>query len=131
MSNVLTGLPDGGDSIFLSVVAFILLVVGIWPFWFVAHWLGLPWRIVIKRDGSEVDEGEVRGWRRSQRRILEIAESAAAGTLEESLGLPPVSYQGGGKHRADAAALRDPLGRKNTPEQVHNTAMNHHWEARL
>ncbi len=122
MSDVLPGFCDGGDDIFLSVLAFILLIVGIWPFWFVAHWLGLPWRIVIKRNGSEVDEQQVRGWRRSRRRILQIAESATTGTLQESLGLPPIGHQGGGRHRAGAAAPRDPLGRTLTPEHVHNMA---------
>lgn len=77
-------LADPGDGSGI-LVAIALLVGAWWPFWFVAHWLGLRWRIVIKRDGEEVDEEHVRGWRRSRRRIREILESAAAGTLPQSL----------------------------------------------
>jgi hypothetical protein len=65
------------------------LVGGWWPFWFIAHWLGLRWRIVIERDHEEVDEEWVRGWRNSRRRIQEITESATAGTLQQSLTVPP------------------------------------------
>ncbi|OBG28082.1 hypothetical protein [Mycobacterium sp. E3198] len=77
-------MTDPGD-LGLGIVVTIAALVGVWwPFWFVAHWLGLRWRIVIKRDGDEVDEEWVRGWRRSQRRITEILESVAAGTLPQS-----------------------------------------------
>jgi hypothetical protein len=69
----------------------ILVVGGWWPFWFMAHWLGLRWRIVIERDGEEDDEEWVRGWRKSRRRIQEIIESALAGTLQQSLTVPPAS----------------------------------------
>ncbi len=76
---------DGGfDELWLLV-----LVGGWWPFWFIAHWLGLRWRIVIKRDHEEVDEEWVRGWRNSRRRIQEITESATAGTLQQSLTVLP------------------------------------------
>jgi hypothetical protein len=59
-----------------------LLALGaaIWPFWFIAHWLGMRWIIDIERDGMWVGEENVRGWSESQRRIQEIARSAAAGT---------------------------------------------------
>jgi hypothetical protein len=50
------------------------------PFWFISHWLGVPWVIVIERDGKQVGHEEVRGWNRSGQRIEEIAHSAAAGT---------------------------------------------------
>jgi hypothetical protein len=60
-----------------------LLLVAWWPFWFIAHWVGLRWKIVTERDGTEVGDERVRGWRKSRRRIQEIAESAAAGTLEQ------------------------------------------------
>jgi hypothetical protein len=53
----------------------------LWPPWFIAKWLGVPWVILIERNGSEIGDERVRGWRESQRRIQEIAESAAAGTL--------------------------------------------------
>ena len=122
MSDFSSGLDNVGDDIFLSVLVFALLVVGIWPFWFVAHWLGLPWRIVVRRNGSEVDEEQVRGWLRSKRRILEITESAAAGTLEDSLGLLPITSQCGGRHRAGAAAPRNRSGRNLVAQRAHNMA---------
>jgi hypothetical protein len=80
----LTDYPAGGDD----GLIFIVLLGGWWPFWFIAHWLGLRWRILVERDGEEVGEEWVRGWRRSGRRIQEICESATAGTLEQSLGMP-------------------------------------------
>jgi len=73
-----------------SLVTFTLLAVAWWPVWFSTHWLGLPWRIVIKRDGKTVDEEEVRGWHESRRRIREITEWAAAETLQQSPAMPPV-----------------------------------------
>ena len=76
---------DGGSTEIGALVLFPLLAVAWWPFWFVAHWFGLPWRLVIKRDGTEVYEIEVRGWHKSRRRIQEIAESVAAGTLSETI----------------------------------------------
>jgi hypothetical protein len=57
-----------------------LLLVAIWPLWFIAHWLGVRWVIVIERAGSQVSEERVRGWGKSHRRIQEIAESVTAGT---------------------------------------------------
>lgn len=79
---------DPGDGGFGILVAIAVLVGAWWPFWFVAHWLGLRWRILIKRDGEEMGEEYVRGWLRSQRRIREIAESASAGTLPPTLSAP-------------------------------------------
>jgi hypothetical protein len=78
---------DVGDS-FLGFdgTAF---VVALWGFWFIAHWFGLVWRITIQRDGKEVGEEEVRGWLKSRRRIQEIAELVAAGTLPASWSVSP------------------------------------------
>lgn len=80
---------NSGDDLWLLVT--FTLLVGWWPVWFIAHWLGLRWRIVIKRDGEEVDEQRVRGWRKSRRRIQQITESATAGTLQQSLTVPPAT----------------------------------------
>ena len=68
---------------FLGLLLLLILwrAVG-WPLWFIAHWLGVRWVIVVERDGKKVTE-LVRGWGKSQRRIQEIAESAAAGTLHQ------------------------------------------------
>jgi hypothetical protein len=50
---------------------------------FIAKWLGVRWIVSIERNGGEVGDERVRGWRKSQRRIREIAQSAAAGTLQQ------------------------------------------------
>ncbi len=76
---------DSGDGGLGSLVTSVVVLGLWWPFWFVTHWLGLPWRIVIKRDGKKVGEERVRGWLRSQRRIREILTSAAAGAPPQSL----------------------------------------------
>jgi hypothetical protein len=60
----------------------LLQVIVLWPPWFIAKWLGVRWRIVIVRNGTKVGEVRVRGWRKSQRRIADMAASAAAGTLQ-------------------------------------------------
>lgn len=102
------------DYLLFPIVGFVLgsiLLIVMWPFWFSSHWLGVPWRIAIERDGSEVDAERVRGWRKSQRRIEEIAESVAAGTL-------PLYREGTPLRRALAT------GRRLTPEDVHTMAFS-------
>jgi hypothetical protein len=81
--------------VLVFLMRFIVFPIVGWPFWFIAHWLGLRWVIVIERDGKEVAEEKVRGRNKSGRRIQEIAESAAAGTLQQSLGSPPATGPGG------------------------------------
>jgi hypothetical protein len=55
------------------------------PIWFIAKWFGAPWTIVIERNGTEVREAKVRGWRNSQRGIQEFVDSAADGTLDRQI----------------------------------------------
>ena len=80
---------DGGGGDILGILLFYFVVlplflIAFWPFWFLAHWLGLAWVIDIERDGKQVGEEKLRGgWGKSQRRIQEIAESAAAGTIKQ------------------------------------------------
>jgi hypothetical protein len=69
------------QPIFELIFAFIVYVFK-WPFWFIGGWLGVPSTIAIERDGTQVGAERVRGWGKSRRRIQEIAESAAAGTLD-------------------------------------------------
>ncbi|OBB33109.1 hypothetical protein A5792_11880 [Mycolicibacterium peregrinum] len=52
-----------------------LLVLLAWPFWFVAKFLGVPWKIVIERAGRELGTERVRGWRASARRMDQIRQS--------------------------------------------------------
>jgi hypothetical protein len=58
-----------------------------WPFWLAAKWLGVPWTIVIKRNGKQVGREKVRGWRSSGARVDEIARQAAAGTSSLPFGI--------------------------------------------
>jgi hypothetical protein len=68
-----------------GMVVIIIALVGVWwPFWFLAHWLGMRWRIVITRDGEQMDDEWVRGWRRSRRRIQEIIDAATAGAVQSN-----------------------------------------------
>jgi DivIVA domain-containing protein len=73
-----------GDELIMGTIN-LLQVIVMWPPWFIAKWLGVRWKIVIERDGIEAGEALVRGWRKSQRCIQEIAEMAAAGTLQQEI----------------------------------------------
>jgi len=75
---------DTGDALISELTFNLVLIAVTWPFWFIAKWLGVRWKIVIERDGTVVGETLVRGWRKSQRRIQELTQSAAAGTLPQS-----------------------------------------------
>jgi hypothetical protein len=72
--------PTGSGDAFGQLVLGILLMILLWPVSLIAHGLGLPWTIVIERDGRRVGKEKVRGWNQSGQRIQEIAQSAAAGT---------------------------------------------------
>src|SRR6516225_11087500 len=85
MSGSLSGIScSDGDILgfFLGLLLLPLFFVAVWPLWFIAHWLGLKWVIVIERDGKQMGHEEVRGWNRSGQRIQEIAELAAARTWQ-------------------------------------------------
>ncbi|NVN50050.1 hypothetical protein [Mycolicibacterium hippocampi] len=68
----------GFATLDMVILLVMLPFMALWPFWLVAKWLGMPWTIVIERDGVEVDRERVRGWRRSGERIRELADSAQA-----------------------------------------------------
>jgi hypothetical protein len=57
----------------------ILPVLLLWPFWFVAKFLGVRWVLVVERDHVEVQRELVRGWRRSGARSGELATQIAQG----------------------------------------------------
>ena len=82
-----------GDAAEAGLIIDLLQVVVISPFWFIAKWFGVPWTIVIERNGTEVGDVRVRGWRKSKWCIQDIVESAADGTLEEKVAaqLPSVA----------------------------------------
>jgi hypothetical protein len=43
-----------------------------WPFWLLAKFVGVRWRLVVKRESTEVDQELVRGWGRSTARVEEL-----------------------------------------------------------
>ena len=79
--------PNVGDTgfEFLDMLIFIVMLPFLvaWPFWLVAKWLGVPWLIVIERDGKEVGREHVRGWRRSRARVEELTAGASNGMLTQ------------------------------------------------
>jgi hypothetical protein len=113
-------IPDAGtgQDKLAGFVTDVLVQLLLFPLAFIVHSLGLPWVVVIERDDADdpervvyykddagevermmfyqVGKEKVRGWFRSGRRIQEIAELAAAGTLEQSLGKPPFTLPDGG-----------------------------------
>jgi hypothetical protein len=92
------GLGDLLAPILVPILEFMLSVIAYvvkWPLWFIAKLLGLPSMILIDRDEARVGAERVRGWGKSQQRIQEIAESAAAGTLQPEYypGYPSRNYR--------------------------------------
>lgn len=49
-----------------------------WPFWLLAKFLGVAWKIDIERDGRRVGREKVRGWHASSRRIDAITQEIRA-----------------------------------------------------
>lgn len=72
-----TGFDTVDSLIRLAVLPFMLM----WPIWLLLKWLGVPWSIVVERDGTRIARERVRGWRRSDERIKAIAASVQAGTF--------------------------------------------------
>lgn len=70
-----TGFATLDAFIFLLVLPFMLM----WPVWLALKWFGVPWTILIERDGERIGRERVNGWRRSGERIYEIAASVQAG----------------------------------------------------
>ena len=74
-----TGFDTLDTFIFLICLPFMLL----WPFWFLAKFVGVPWTIDIKRDGTKVGSEQVKGWKQSKARVEELARSAQDGALTQ------------------------------------------------
>jgi len=71
---------DIGSDFFDTIIfIFTLPFLLAWPIWFILKWLGVPWKIVIEQNGRKVGHERVWGWRRSGRRIDEIARSVSRG----------------------------------------------------
>jgi len=65
------------DGLFGLVLATPFLLL--WPFWLLGKAVGVRWRIVVERDGAEIESHLVRGWRRSGARLDELALQIAGG----------------------------------------------------
>jgi hypothetical protein len=63
----------------LFEIAIGLVFVVLWPFWLLTKFLGARWVIVIERDGHEVGRELVRGSRKANRRVDQIAYEVAGG----------------------------------------------------
>lgn len=76
--------PFPGDALDLTFGWFEVIVGAffavLWPFWLAGKFLGVPWVIVVERDGQQVGRESVRGWRRSATRITELAGQVGRGT---------------------------------------------------
>ena len=70
---------SSGEEAAGGLIINLLQFVVISPIWLIAKGFGAPWTIVIERNGTEVREVKVRGWRNSERCIQELAESVADG----------------------------------------------------
>lgn len=73
----LLDLPEWGGLFVIGMVLMAPLVV-IWPFWLAAHVLGVPWTLVVRREGKEVRRETVAGWTASRDRMNEITEELRA-----------------------------------------------------
>lgn len=51
----------------------------LWPFWLLVKVLGVRWVVVVQRNDKEVRRELVRGWRRSEGRMAEIALELSQG----------------------------------------------------
>ena len=65
------------------IALFFLPFMLMWPFWLLAKWLGVPWVVLVERDGKRVRKERVRGWRESGERVTELAQLAAAGAFTD------------------------------------------------
>jgi hypothetical protein len=57
----------------------VLPLLVLWPFWLATKFLGARWRIIVERDHADASTELVRGWRRSQARINDLALEIAQG----------------------------------------------------
>jgi hypothetical protein len=82
--------PFPGDALDLTFGWFegvlAALFALLWPFWWLTKFLGARWVIVIEREGNEVGRELVRGWRKSKKRINEIAVDVASGRRSGPIG---------------------------------------------
>jgi hypothetical protein len=64
----------GSDWFGVLMFALALPFVLAWPFWALGKLCGVPWKVVVTRDGDDVATEKIKGWRASRRRIAEIVE---------------------------------------------------------
>jgi len=69
----LLDLPDWG-GLFVMGLVLTAPLVAIWPFWLLAHLLGLPWVLVVRRERKEIRREKVTGWTASKDRTAVILD---------------------------------------------------------
>jgi len=74
-----------GVVMFLLALPFLIA----WPFWLLAKFCGVPWKITVSRDGEEVVEEKVKGWSASRRRVEDIARGIRSFGEVPAADLPP------------------------------------------
>jgi hypothetical protein len=112
---------DDSDDVSGDLLIILVQWVVMAPIWFVAKWFGVAWVVVIERNGTVVREVNVRGWRRSERRIQEFARSAFEGTLDAQIAAElPASPPSDMKVAADAWSNLS-LESRATLWRMHNT----------
>ncbi|MCI4676211.1 hypothetical protein [Candidatus Mycolicibacterium alkanivorans] len=72
---LLLDLPEWGGLFAIGMLLTLPLVV-IWPFWVLAHFLGAPWTLVVRRQGKEIRREKVKGWYESRQRMAGILDEA-------------------------------------------------------
>jgi hypothetical protein len=75
------GADDLFDLSFIGLLGLLLVLplLVLWPFWLATKFLGARWRIIVERDHADASTELVRGWRRSQARINDLALEIAQG----------------------------------------------------
>ncbi|GAB5901865.1 hypothetical protein OKHIL_76770 [Mycolicibacterium mageritense] len=62
-------IPVVSTAISVILLPFVL----VWPFWFAAKFVGMPWKIVVRQGNTEVHREKVHGWKASKLRTGQLA----------------------------------------------------------
>ncbi|KUI24560.1 hypothetical protein AU195_01930 [Mycobacterium sp. IS-1496] len=79
----------GNDWFGLLLFVIALPLVLAWPFWALGKLCGVPWKVVVTREGEDVAEERIKGWRASGRRIAEIVDGIRVAGVVPAPGAPP------------------------------------------
>ncbi|MCK0175382.1 MULTISPECIES: hypothetical protein [Mycobacteriaceae] len=74
-----------GVLMFVIALPFVLA----WPFWLLGKFVGVPWKVVVRRDGDDFAEEKIKGWRASGERVDEIVHGLKVSGEVPPPGQPP------------------------------------------